>query len=107
MEGLEYFLLSTIRRHLDGSYNADRCSVFEAIRGLCREGARIEHERQGRAGQTEQRAVRPPEAVADQSALHAQHRMHTSNLAALAGARSTSVELGSSLSAVRLPNQQW
>lgn len=30
-----------LRRHLEGSYNSHRCSVFEAIQGLCREHAKL------------------------------------------------------------------
>jgi hypothetical protein len=51
----------------------------------------MEQERQERAGQAEQRAVRPPEAVADQGASRAQDRMHTYDPAALPGVRLTSV----------------
>lgn len=34
-----------LKRHLAGSYNSGRCMVFEAIRGLSRDGVRREQER--------------------------------------------------------------
>jgi hypothetical protein len=62
--GNGYAFPEGLRRHLEGSHNSQRCSIFEAIRGLCRESVRSELERQEYAKGAEVRPKRGPRGQA-------------------------------------------